>query len=57
MKRVFMCSSGKSNLVLGCFVKYPYTALYFQDKDANKIAPEMTRKFKLNLMGKQIMMS
>ncbi len=40
-----------------CVVQCPCDAIYFQDKDGNKISPETTRKFKLNLMGKQTTMS
>ena len=36
-----------------CIVQCPFDALYFENPKGEKIFPETTRKFKLNLMGKR----
>ncbi|NOZ03732.1 MAG: copper oxidase [FCB group bacterium] len=37
-----------------CIVQCPFDALYFESPDGATIAPEIIRKFKLNLMGKRL---
>jgi ferredoxin len=36
-----------------CIVQCPMDALYFQDENGERIAPESIRRFKLNLLGKR----
>lgn len=37
-----------------CIVQCPFDALYFKHPDGEIIPPEVTRKFKVNLMGKRL---
>nr|WP_253276551.1 HgcAB-like fusion protein [Thermococcus sp. EP1] len=55
IERVAMMPQAERCVQCGaCIVQCPFDALYFVSPDGRTIPPEVTRKFKLNLMGKRL---
>lgn len=54
-RTVIMPGADRCVRCAACIVQCPFDALYFENPKGEIVHPEITRKFKLNLMGKRLM--
>jgi NAD-dependent dihydropyrimidine dehydrogenase PreA subunit len=52
-QKVTMSGRARCEKCAACIVQCPFDALYFASDDGKEITPAITRKYKLNLMGKR----